>query len=170
MAPVIPLNSLSSLIDANEVNDATRTSALGATKASLFARQAASTVTVTVTATADSNNGSGSTGLTAGAIAGIIIGSVVGILLLLWLIRSCFNLGASPQEREVLYHDVEPKRHRHHSRHHSRPRRYSHSSEVSMPAAAVVVDGNGRARSTQRQATYYYPDDRRGRRYKRTLV
>lgn len=170
MAPVIPHNLLSLLVNSDTASLVTPTSALSATKASLYARQAASTVTVTVTAAADSSNGSGPTGLTAGAIAGIIIGSVVGILLLLWVIRSCFNLGASPQEREVLYHDVEPKRHRHHSRHHSRPRRYSHSSDVSMPAAAVVVDNNGRARSTTRQATYYYPDDRRGRRYKRTLV
>jgi Ni/Co efflux regulator RcnB len=108
--------------------------------------------------------------LTAGAIAGIIIGSVVGILLLIWVVRSCFNLGAPPQEREGLYHDVEPKRHRHHSRHHShsRPRRYSHTSEVSMPAPVVVAE-TSRSRSGHRQPAYYYAsDDRRGRRYKRT--
>ncbi|OAQ64449.1 hypothetical protein VFPPC_05719 [Pochonia chlamydosporia 170] len=158
-----PVNKQSGLpwpfISFEKHGDTTPTSALAATKASLFARQATTTVTVT----ADSSNGNSTSTLSAGAIAGIIIGSVVGILLLIWVVRSCFNLGAPPQEREALYHDVEPKRHRHHSRHHSRPRRYSHTSEMSIPAPVVVAD-TGRGRSGQR---YYYTDDRRGRRYKR---
>lgn len=128
-----------------------------ATKASFYARQAATTVTVT--ATPDCGGG---TNLSGGAIAGIVIGSVVGTLVLLWVVRSCFNLGASPQEREVLYHDIEPKRHRHRSR----PRRYSHSSDISTPAPVIITDSS-RARSSQRPA-YVYTDDRgRGRKVRR---
>lgn len=41
------------------------------------------------------------TGLTGGAIAGIVIGSIAGFLLLVWIIRSCTNLGAPPGEEAV---------------------------------------------------------------------
>ena len=34
--------------------------------------------------------------LTGGAIAGIVIGSIAGLLLLIWIFRSCSNLGAPP--------------------------------------------------------------------------
>jgi hypothetical protein len=53
--------------------------------------------TVTVVSTPD---GTASSSLSPGAIAGIVIGSVLGFLLLLWIWRSCTNLGAPPQERE----------------------------------------------------------------------
>jgi len=46
----------------------------------------------------DSNCPDQTTGLTGGAIAGIVIGSIFGLLLLLWIIRSCMNPGAPPQE------------------------------------------------------------------------
>ncbi|TWU73790.1 hypothetical protein ED733_004128 [Metarhizium rileyi] len=149
------------------LEDATSTAVLAASKASLFARQATATVTVTADNRNGNGNGNDTSTLTGGAVAGIVIGSVVGILLLIWVVRSCFSLGAPPGEREGLYHDIEPKRHRHHSRHHSRPRRYSRTSEVSMPAPVIVTD-TGRASSGQRQPTYYCSDDGRGRRYKRS--
>ncbi|KAI1019787.1 hypothetical protein LB504_009542 [Fusarium proliferatum] len=62
----------------------------------LVARQ--NTETVTVTASGD--NGNSAQTLSGGAIAGIVIGSIAGFLLLLWVVRSCLNLGAPPQERE----------------------------------------------------------------------
>ncbi|KAK3955243.1 hypothetical protein QBC32DRAFT_253768 [Pseudoneurospora amorphoporcata] len=36
--------------------------------------------------------------LSGGAIAGIVIGSIAGLLLLIWIIRSCCNLGAPPTD------------------------------------------------------------------------
>ena len=72
------------------------TKTLEATSAELRVRQAP---TATVTVTSDSNN-NGMTTLSSGAIAGIVIGSIAGFLLLLWIIRSCMNIGAPPQERE----------------------------------------------------------------------
>ncbi|KAJ3499574.1 hypothetical protein NLG97_g210 [Lecanicillium saksenae] len=65
-------------------------------------RQASSaTATVTVTSEPDSSNSGGHSTLTGGAIAGIVIGSVVGVLVLLWVIRSCFNLGGPTPTPEV---------------------------------------------------------------------
>ncbi|KAH6842389.1 hypothetical protein B0I37DRAFT_435791 [Chaetomium sp. MPI-CAGE-AT-0009] len=40
------------------------------------------------------------TTLSGGAIAGIVLGSIAGFLLLLWIIRSCCNLGAPPGGEE----------------------------------------------------------------------
>ncbi|KAF5601882.1 hypothetical protein FPCIR_2123 [Fusarium pseudocircinatum] len=79
----------------------------------LVARQ--NTETVTVTASGDDGNSAQT--LSGGAIAGIVIGSIAGFLLLLWVVRSCLNLGAPPQEREKWYHyKEEPRRHSHHHR------------------------------------------------------
>lgn len=122
----------------------------------LFGRQAPATVTVY----AERDN---SDHLGGGAIAGIIIGSVVGILLLLWVIRSCFNLGASPQEREILYHDVEPKRHRHHSRHSRQHSRRRDSSDLSAPPPVVIREHSQR-RQQQQPTTYVYKEGDTGRR------
>ncbi|KAF1735103.1 hypothetical protein CRV24_004022 [Beauveria bassiana] len=62
----------------------------------------ASTATTTVTVTSNPNNGNGGgSTLDGGAIAGIVIGSIVGFLLLVWIIRSCFNLGGPSPTPEV---------------------------------------------------------------------
>ncbi|RYC54475.1 hypothetical protein CHU98_g11731, partial [Xylaria longipes] len=50
----------------------------------------------TTTVVADDSGGSSdssSSKLSGGAIAGIVIGSIIGFLLLLWVIRSCGNMG-----------------------------------------------------------------------------
>ncbi|KAJ6446579.1 leucine rich repeat domain-containing protein [Purpureocillium lavendulum] len=103
----------------------------------LHARQSAPTATVTVVSGGgDSSNGDGDGGggssattLSGGAIAGIVIGSIAGFLLLVWIWRSCFNMGAPPgEDREAWYHDVEPKRsssHRYHHHHSRSPHHYS---------------------------------------------
>lgn len=111
--------------------------------------------------------------LSGGAIAGIVIGSVVGILLLLWIFKSCSNLGKPPQEKRdpAWYDDVSAQRSR--SRHSQRvsrgsyyvqethPRRSSREVRVIQPvyveprrpsrSYAVDRDGRrGRSRSTRR--------------------
>ncbi|KAK2606230.1 hypothetical protein QQS21_003401 [Conoideocrella luteorostrata] len=163
MAPALIIRPSSWLDHAHQPSRVTPTTDPLATKAGVFARQA--TVTVTAAPAPSNDNGNQAQTLSAGAIAGIIIGSVIGILLLIWIVRSCFNLGAPPQNRESMYHHVKPERHHHHhSRHSSRPRRYSYTSEVSVPPAVMVPDAT---RTRSRQRSYLYEDDRRGRRYKR---
>ncbi|GKT98005.1 hypothetical protein FLAG1_00778 [Fusarium langsethiae] len=119
----------------------------------LVSRQTVETVTVTVTR--DGNNGQT---LSGGAIAGIVIGSVFGILLLLWIIRSCLNLGAPPQEREKWYHYKEEPRHRHRSR-----SRRSHRSSISAPPPLVVRES--RSRSHRGRSPGHHGRDRSTRYY-----
>ncbi|KAL8347301.1 hypothetical protein RB598_000914 [Gaeumannomyces tritici] len=87
-------------------------------------------------------------GLDPGAIAGIVIGSIVGVLLVIWIVRSCAanRLGSPPQQRvgrsgsrprsrsrhssysvypEDDYHH---RHHQHHRRHHDGHRHHSHSA------------------------------------------
>lgn len=116
--------------------------------------------TVTVVSEEGGGGSSGSTTLSGGAIAGIVIGSVVGTLLLLWLIRSCLNLGAPPgPERESMYRHVEPERRRHRSKHgHS----YRRSSDLAAPPPVVIKETS----RPRRHPKYLYtdPDAGRGRR------
>ncbi|RGP77479.1 oligosaccharide translocation rft1 [Fusarium longipes] len=120
----------------------------------LVSRQTVETVTVTST-----DNGNDAQTLSGGAIAGIVIGSIAGFLLLLWIIRSCLNLGAPPQDREKWYHyKEEPRRH-----HRSRSRRSSHRSSISVPPPIVVRDSRSRSHRRGRSPGYYGKD--RGTRY-----
>lgn len=123
--------------------------------------------TTTVTVVSDNGGGGGGAGLSGGAIAGIVIGSVFGVLLLLWIIRSCFNLGAPPQEREKWYNDVDPAPRRHHHRRHR-----SRSTSVGIPPPVIIADGRSRSRHSRRAShgppnvVYTSERDReRGRRY-----
>ncbi|KAK4139771.1 uncharacterized protein C8A04DRAFT_15554 [Dichotomopilus funicola] len=61
-------------------------------------RQATITVTPSPSANSDTSSPTDAKTLSGGAIAGIVIGSIAGFLLLLWIIRSCTNLGAPPGE------------------------------------------------------------------------
>ncbi|KAJ4009718.1 hypothetical protein NW752_009307 [Fusarium irregulare] len=122
----------------------------------LVSRQTVETVTVTA------DNGNDAQTLSGGAIAGIVIGSIAGFLLLLWVIRSCLNLGAPPQEREKWYHyKEEPKRHHHHR---SRSRR-SHRSSISAPPPIVVRDSRSRSHHRRGRSPGYYGEDRSNRYY-----
>ncbi|KAK4033536.1 hypothetical protein C8A01DRAFT_19534 [Parachaetomium inaequale] len=106
MAPLPPLQDLSS--SARALFE-TAASALHPTRTLphlLHQRQSQTTpdgggtVTVTPTTTTDneSSDPDAAKTLSGGAIAGIVIGSIAGFLLLLWIIRSCTNLGAPPGE------------------------------------------------------------------------
>ncbi|KAH6957059.1 hypothetical protein DER45DRAFT_539823 [Fusarium avenaceum] len=125
----------------------------------LVARQ--NTETVTVIATSDGGNNG--TTLSGGAIAGIVIGSIVGTLLILWIIRSCFNLGAPPQEREKWYHYKEDKPPRRHSHNHRSRSRRSHRSSISAPPPIVVRESRSHSHRRGRSPGHYGSD--RGTRY-----
>ncbi|KAM5346427.1 hypothetical protein ACJ41O_009432 [Fusarium nematophilum] len=122
----------------------------------LVVRQDAPTATVTVVP--DGDDGDGGTTLSGGAIAGIVIGSIVGFLLLLWVIRSCLNLGAPPQEREAWYHHTEKNPRRHH-----RSRSGRRHSSLSAPPPVVIRDSRSRSRHRGSSPSYYYSDSDRGR-------
>jgi hypothetical protein len=124
----------------------------------LVARQNTETVTVTAT----NNGGNDAQTLSGGAIAGIVIGSIAGFLLIIWIIRSCTNLGAPPQEREKWYHYKEEQPRRHSHNHRSRSRR-SHRSSISAPPPIVVRDSRSRSHHRGRSPGYYGTD--RGTRY-----
>ena len=72
----------------------------------VFRRQATTTgpvATVTVIQTqaaSGGDNGNQAQTLSGGAIAGIVIGSIAGLLLLIWIFRSCSNMGAPPVKGE----------------------------------------------------------------------
>ncbi|KAJ6790273.1 hypothetical protein PWT90_06589 [Aphanocladium album] len=126
-------------------------------------RQASSpAATVTVTSQPDSGSGSGHSTLTGGAIAGIVIGSIVGFLLILWVVRSCFNLGGptpTPEVEPWYGRHSEPKHyHRHHHRR-PRSRRRSRSSSLTLPSPVVVRQErtrSGRRPSTSRKVYNAY--------------
>uniref|UniRef100_A0A8H7N1R4 Uncharacterized protein n=1 Tax=Bionectria ochroleuca TaxID=29856 RepID=A0A8H7N1R4_BIOOC len=125
----------------------------------LPSRVVARQVVTTVTVVATNDDCVNCTHLSGGAIAGIVIGSIAGFLLLLWIIRSCFNLGAPPREREKAWYkwDEEPRHHHHHRHHHrsgsrrrGRSRSYRASSTYSVPAVVI----NERSRSSRRPRVY----------------
>lgn len=138
MAPTLTVLSSYSPPQANLLEDSnTATSTL--TQPDLVQRQTDPTVTAIIK-DSDSSS-SGGTTLSGGAIAGIVIGSIAGFLLLLWIVRSCMNLGAPPQDRESWYHYVEPKHRQRspsgHHHHHHRRSRSRHSRRHSAAAVAA---------------------------------
>jgi hypothetical protein len=93
------------------------------------------------------------TTLTGGAIAGIVIGSIAGLLLLIWIIRSCTNLGAPPGSEERPgrpwyggVRDEYPARHtsrsrsRHSHHHHHSSRHHHRDGRRSRRASVVAVE------------------------------
>ncbi|KAI1746783.1 hypothetical protein F4782DRAFT_536112 [Xylaria castorea] len=121
----------------------------------LASRQATTTVITDGGGSGSSNNLSG------GAIAGIVVGSVVGVLVLLWIIRSCGIMGRpgiwgttyepdheKPPPHVSTYHANTPyarrsrSRHSHRSHHHHRHSRSPRPVEVVQP---VAYDTRGRS-------------------------
>ncbi|GAP85419.1 hypothetical protein SAMD00023353_1000910 [Rosellinia necatrix] len=151
----------------------------------LSARQETTTV---VASDGDGGGGGGGTVLSGGAIAGIVVGSIAGFLLLLWVVRSCVNIGRPGGWGDTFEPDHEkppssPRwspyrgadtRHHHHHHHARSPRRHHHHRhhqvDVVQPvAAATVVARGSRSRSPRAPpAAYYgrpsYDGDGRGRR------
>jgi hypothetical protein len=143
----------------------------------LHPRQATVTVTAVPTAGTTSNSNSNSNDLSGGAIAGIVIGSIVGFLLLLWIIRSCSNIGAPPGDlgppagRPAWYDDVSGqrvssggRRHRHHSRSDyggSRSPRRSSRRRSSVQPEMVVR--RSRSRDVAQPSPVYVYKERRSR-------
>ncbi|KAK4119582.1 hypothetical protein N657DRAFT_650073 [Parathielavia appendiculata] len=138
----------------------------------LYNRQTTTTVTPTSTAVVvvtDTNDAPAAAStddlddartLSGGAIAGIVIGSIAGFLLLVWIIRSCTNLGAPPGDEAVpgrpwygSVRDEYPPRHagrgrsrgrshsheHHHHHHHGHGASRSRSRRVSVVREAVPV-------------------------------
>ncbi|KAI4870165.1 hypothetical protein F4820DRAFT_443286 [Hypoxylon rubiginosum] len=189
MAPILPApssdgRSIGNIL-ARELEHLTPTRTLpDAITKVLSARQQGTTTVVA------ENNGQTNT-LSGGAIAGIVIGSIAGVLLILWLIRSCTNLGNSGgwgstfepnNEKPPTHHHYghstryprETHGHRSRSRHsHRSPRRTSVVS-VTRP---VYVEQSSRGRSPRAPPVAYYSDGLRrssdvrrstdGRRYSR---
>ncbi|KAK0615357.1 hypothetical protein B0T17DRAFT_620146 [Bombardia bombarda] len=158
----------------------------------LLKRQATVTVTIpvaTVTSTPavtviPSNPGGGDNSptdaqtLSGGAIAGIVIGSIAGLLLLIWIIRSCSNLGAppsAPANDRAWYDGVRDeyppahagrRSHSHAPSHHSHRHSHSRHRSVDMREVPVTVV---RSRSPRPPAATYLVESRddyaRGRRH-----
>lgn len=160
MAPIIaesasPRDILSRLAQRAQEAHIHPTRTLAEVASKVLPRQATTTVV------AEDGGGSNAKTLTGGAIAGIVIGSIAGFLLILWLIRSCTNLGQpkgwgdrfepdhekpvtrSPRHSYPYHHethldgDVYRSQSRGHSRAHSR---HSHShSHSHSPRRSVEV-------------------------------
>ncbi|KAL8381653.1 hypothetical protein RB595_005776 [Gaeumannomyces hyphopodioides] len=111
--------------------------------------------------------------LDSGAIAGIVIGSIVGVLLIIWIVRSCTanRLGSPPQQQVSssssrprsrsrhssysVYPEDDYHHHHHHQRRHHDGHRH-HSRRRSSSGRPVVVE-------TRAPAPVYVYDTRRGR-------
>ncbi|KAI1396552.1 hypothetical protein F4819DRAFT_130766 [Hypoxylon fuscum] len=142
----------------------------------LAARQQGTTTVVAETT-------GGGTTLSGGAIAGIVVGSVAGVLLILWLIRSCTNLGRpggwgnsfEPEnEKPATHHhyghstryprETHGHRHRSHSRHSHHSHRSPRRTSVVSVTRPVYVEQSGRSRSPRAPPVAYYSDGRDARR------
>ncbi|KAI1264923.1 hypothetical protein F5Y18DRAFT_71048 [Xylariaceae sp. FL1019] len=124
--------------------------------------------TVTTTSTVVPASTSHGITLSGGAIAGIVIGSIVGFLLILWLIRSCTNLGnpglwgstfEPGNEKPPSNYPSAPRHHHSSSARRSRSR-HSHQSRsprrVSVVTAQQPVVYKTRSRSPQPPPAAYY--------------
>ncbi|KAK0617529.1 hypothetical protein B0T14DRAFT_271957 [Immersiella caudata] len=164
--------------------------------ASLVRRQTVATVTVVPDSDNAGPNGSGDANsdddqadstqtLTGGVVAGIVIGSIAGLLLLIWIFRSCSNLGAPPgasgnpggqawydgvrdeyPPRHTKGHRTSSRsrsRHSHHSHrhHHYHPRRSGSVVREVQPVAVM------RSASPRAPPVVYDDRARRGRRERR---
>ncbi|KAK1753928.1 hypothetical protein QBC47DRAFT_403322 [Echria macrotheca] len=178
MAPITAhVSSLLSQIE-RSLEEPTRTLLSGP---SLVHRQDTNGGTVTVlapgpattTAPAQDPDPTGAKTLSGGAIAGIVIGSIAGFLLLVWIFRSCSNLGAPPGSEnangKAWYDGVRDERparhvepveygrrsrsrsgHRHHH-HHSRSRSVRRSGEMREVVPVTIA----RERSPRRPPGVY---------------
>jgi hypothetical protein len=144
--PLLPDSAVSLLRTAASTLHPTRTLPY------LLNRQATTTsptATVTVltdtngSANNDNNDPDGAKTLTGGAIAGIVIGSIAGFLILVWIIRSCTNLGAPPGD------EAEPGRPWYGSVRDEYPPRHGH-------AAAAERRGRSRGRSHSREYHHHH--------------
>lgn len=154
-----PLSALSGLEWPKSLARAIGTPTMNGNIPSIVRRQQA-----TVTVIRDNGGGGGGSNLSGGAIAGIVIGSVVGVLLIIWIVRSCFNLGAPPQEREKWYRDAPPAHHhRSRSRNHHRSSSRRGSVVVEAPRPIYVQESRSRSRSARRPSGAYYTEEKRGR-------
>ncbi|KAI0452311.1 hypothetical protein F5B21DRAFT_483655 [Xylaria acuta] len=162
MAPTVALAS-----------EVTRTIPQAITKV-LTSRQATTTVV-----SDDSSSSSSSPSLSGGAIAGIVVGTIAGVLLLLWIIRSCGIMGTpriwgttyepdheKPPPHMSTYHANTPYARRSHSRHSRRSHHHHHSRSPRRVEVVQPVAYETRGRSPRAPPAAYYGgrtsyDDRR---------
>lgn len=173
MAPIAELFSSAGQIAERAVLEPTKTLITDA----IFRRQTTTGPTATVTviqtqaASGDSQDKNNAQTMSGGAIAGIVIGSIVGLLLLIWIFRSCSNFGAPPVKGEnpsgrAWYDGVEAETHPHHHRSHSRHSGH-HRSRSRRPSSHEVREYTTTVPVAAPQPTYVYETDtrksRRGR-------